>query len=728
MKRYITILLLWCLLQGVGGQGWTVHLPQKVKGLEGSCVRIPCNFNVGYGWNNYLDSSCTAKWFRGQNLVQGQLVGNLLNKDCTTIFHNLTTSQSSLKYYFKLDCNILKYRFATGIDITVKAVWKPVLSRVGEAEVQEGSPVTLSCSTLITCPLLPPTLSWRPSLGEAQKEVGAKNVTTVLTFNASYIHHGERIFCSSLYKREAGHSDVSFENHLTINVLYPPRNVSVEWPSGPVLEGSYVRLNCSCSANPPVDSYTWYRSRLHPGPDQGPDQGPLGFNQSFTALVSEDTQFYCEVRNPYGVQNSSLTQMDVHYPPRNVSVEWPSGPVLEGSYVRLNCSCSANPPVDSYTWYRSRLHPGPDQGPDQGPLGFNQSFTALVSEDTQFYCEVRNPYGVQNSSLTQMDVHFPPKEVELRVEPPGAVLEGLAFTLSCSSRAQPPVSRYAWYRVSGGATGVRARFLDHGANFTVERAMRHHGGQYYCLAKNHLGEKESAPVHLDIHFAAEILSSSHCVRLQSGVRCFCESQGNPVPSLAWRLAGEAVNHSAHWPIMEFPIDHLGIISVISLNQSDEDPPTLVCLSNNSVGIDRMELNLAFSKAVHAGSLLIGWAAGSVVMTLLCALFHAQGEQVEVVYANKAALDEGGEELHYVDVSFVMLDAPLAAYPRLDFIRGLNSKTPEYAQIRPHPIGSGDGEPQEEDVYAECVSTGQTGVREVMVEGSQTDMKDSGIVP
>ncbi|KAK0154992.1 Sialic acid-binding Ig-like lectin 10 [Merluccius polli] len=510
MKRYITILLLWCLLQGVGGQGWTVHLPQKVKGLEGSCVRIPCNFNVGYGWNNYLDSSCTAKWFRGQNLVQGQLVGNLLNKDCTTIFHNLTTSQSSLKYYFNLDCNILKYRFATGIDITVK-VWKPVLSRVGEAEVQEGSPVTLSCSTLITLSSPAPHVVMEdPSLGEAQKEVGAKNVTTVLTFNASYIHHGERIFCSSLYKREAGHN--------------PPRNVSVEWPSGPVLEGSYVRLNCSCSANPPVDSYTWYRSRLHPGPDQGPDQGPLGFNQSFTALVSEDTQFYCEVRNPYGVQNSSLTQMDVHYPPRNVSVEWPSGPVLEGSYVRLNCSCSANPPVDSYTWYRSRLHPGPDQGPDQGPLGFNQSFTALVSEDTQFYCEVRNPYGVQNSSLTQMDLHFPPKEVELRVEPTRVLRRG--------------------HWGPGPLPGPRK------PNFTVERAMRHHGGQYYCLAKNHLGEKESAPVQLDIHFC---------------VRGFCESQGNPVPSLA---------------------------------------------------------------------LAIGWRSCSVVMTLLCALFH-------VTLAGKAGVASGG---------------------------------------------------------------------------------------
>ena len=91
----------------------------------------------------------------------------------------------------------------------------------------------------------------------------------------------------------------------------------------------------------------------------------------------------------------------------------------------------------------------------------------------------------------------PPKEVELRVEPPGMVQEGLGFTLSCSCQALPS-SNYSWYLVSGGAPGVRVPLPDHGANLTVERAERRHTGRYYCLAVNNLGEKESDPVHLDV--------------------------------------------------------------------------------------------------------------------------------------------------------------------------------------------------------------------------------------
>ncbi|KAG7270379.1 hypothetical protein CRUP_003933 [Coryphaenoides rupestris] len=423
----------------------------------------------------------------------------------------------------------------------------------GKVAVQEGSPVTLSCSAQITCPLLPPTFSWAPSLGDAKEEVTATWVTSVLTFNASFRHHREKIICSSLYKRQAGHSDISFEKRRTINVLYPPTNVSVEWPPGPVRAGSYVNLRCKCSANPSVKSYAWYRSRLHPGPDQRPDQTPLGFNQNVRVLVSEDTQFYCRVRNLYGAQNSSLTQMDVHYPPTNVSVEWPPGPVRAGSYVNLRCKCSANPSVKSYAWYRSRLHPGPDQRPDQTPLGFNQNVRVLVSEDTQFYCRVRNLYGAQNSSLTQMDVH----------------------------------------------------------------------------------------------------------------------------------------------------------------------------------------------SFHVVSLLIGSAAGAVVMMLLWALFHVtfcrkkrgqlseetselvRAEQMEVVYASMAAQGGGeGEDLHYVDVRFVMLHSPLASNP--DIIRGLDSKTAVYAQIRPHQTESGNGEPREENIYAETVSSGRTGAgEEVMAERSLSDAKDFG---
>ena len=96
----------------------------------------------------------------------------------------------------------------------------------------------------------------------------------------------------------------------------PPELVSVEWPSSPVLEGSYVRLRCKGSANPTAELYAWYRSRLNPGTDQGPSErhaeGPLGFSRSINVSVSADAQYFCEVGNLYGAKNTSLTQMVVH--------------------------------------------------------------------------------------------------------------------------------------------------------------------------------------------------------------------------------------------------------------------------------------------------------------------------------------------------------------------------------------------------------------------------------
>ncbi|XP_030226836.1 myelin-associated glycoprotein isoform X4 [Gadus morhua] len=597
MEGSIFILLLWCHLQGVGGQSWTVFLPQSVKGLQGSCVRIPCSFTLEWGWDTYLDHTCKAQWFKDfrrdpvfdsslegyQNLYQGELVGNLLNRNCTTIFHNLPVFKSEL--FFRIDCrDRLKYNYATGVVVDVKDVWNPVLNPKGRMEAVEGRPVMLSCSAQILCPYRP-TLSWTPSLGDTQETVEDELVTSVLTFNASALHHRQRITCSSLYKRNTGLSDATFKQYLTINVLYPPDNVSVEWPSSPVLEGSYVRLRCKGSANPTVDLYAWYRSRLNPGTDQGP----------------------------------------------------------------------------------SERHA-------EGPLGFSRSINVSVSADAQYFCEVGNLYGAKNTSLTQMVVHYPPREVE------------------------------------------------------------------------------------PIHFAAEILNSSHCVRLPSGVLCSCESQGNPVPTLTWTLDGEAVDHSAHRPIREYKSGNLGVMSVISLPQSDKDPPTVMCLSNNS-GDNRLDLNLAFFKsepdwaAFHTISLLIGLTAGSLVMMLLCTLFHmtlsrkkrdqlsentnhrnpselalALVEEAEVVYGNNAVLDAVGgkeEELQYVDLSFILLQALTAANPGVDLIRGMDSKTDEYAEIRPHPTGSGEGEPQEEEVYAECVSYGQTSAgEEVMAEGSLIAAKDS----
>ncbi|XP_056448835.1 uncharacterized protein LOC130384592 isoform X2 [Gadus chalcogrammus] len=358
MERSITILLLWCHLQGVGGQSWTVSLPQTVKGLQGSCVRIPCSFTLTPRYETFLNHTCKAQWFKdfkegpvfdsslagGQNLYQGELVGNLLTRNCTTIFHNLPAFKSKL--FFRIDCwNGLRYSYATGVMVNVKDVWRPVFNPKGQVEVVEGRPVMLSCSAPILCPYQP-TLSWTPSLGDTQETVEDELVTSVLTFNASALHHRQRITCSSLYKRHTGLIDASFKQYLTINVLYRPDNVSVEWPSSPVLEGSYVRLSCKGSANPPADLYAWYRSRLNPGTDQGPSEGPLGFSRSINVSVSADAQYFCEVGNPYGAKNTSLTQMVVHSPPRILPS---SGCSRIAAWVRCSCD-SVGRPSPSLEW------------------------------------------------------------------------------------------------------------------------------------------------------------------------------------------------------------------------------------------------------------------------------------------------------------------------------------------------------------------------------------------
>uniref|UniRef100_A0A668ALG0 Ig-like domain-containing protein n=1 Tax=Myripristis murdjan TaxID=586833 RepID=A0A668ALG0_9TELE len=85
---------------------------------------------------------------------------------------------------------------------------------------------------------------------------------------------------------------------------------------------------------------------------------------------------------------------------------------------------------------------------------------------------------------------------------------------------------------------------------------------------------------------------SQCVRVLSQIRCTCDSQGNPRPSLVWELAGELLNHSADIPIREVPLGSTGMRSLITLRRVGDDIPTLVCLSSNSMGSDSLAFNVS----------------------------------------------------------------------------------------------------------------------------------------
>ncbi|XP_042162632.1 sialoadhesin-like [Oncorhynchus tshawytscha] len=173
-------------------------------------------------------------------------------------------------------------------------------------------------------------------------------ITSILNFTASHVHHGEKISCTALYKRQAD----------------SPKNTSVSVsPSGSVVEGSSVTLTCSSNANPEVWRYNWYRVI-------GEQVSTVRASRMLTVQVpADDSYFYCEAINDHGTKNSPVIQLIGMYPPKNTSVSVsPSGSVVEGSSVTLTCNSNANPAVKNYTWYKIN-------GTEAVLLGSGESFT-----------------------------------------------------------------------------------------------------------------------------------------------------------------------------------------------------------------------------------------------------------------------------------------------------------------------------------------------------------------
>ncbi|XP_061097962.1 myelin-associated glycoprotein isoform X3 [Conger conger] len=318
-ERFI---LIGCLLQGALGGEWAVWMPQSIEALNGSCVLIPCRFDIPALHDKHLGASVSGIWRKStgtgpvvfnsstaetkpeQNKIKGTLIGKLQNKTCTTILDSFPSSYSD-RYFFRLESQTaLKYTFDTSVIINVQdSPPKPKLTPE-KVEVMEGTSVSLSCSAAAPCPQLPPNLTWTPRLSDSvdqlqENEDNSTSVSSDLTFTASHLHHGQKITCRALYTLQQGGNLMS-EASLTLRVLYCPKKTSVSVsPSGSVFEGSSVTLTCSSKASPPVQNYTWYRVN-------GRDTVAVRTAEQPTLLVAARAggHYFCEARNQCGARRS----------------------------------------------------------------------------------------------------------------------------------------------------------------------------------------------------------------------------------------------------------------------------------------------------------------------------------------------------------------------------------------------------------------------------------------
>ncbi|XDV16426.1 hypothetical protein PO909_016146 [Leuciscus waleckii] len=157
----------------------------------------------------------------------------------------------------------------------------------GSGVIVEGDSVTLNCISDSNPPAL--NFSWFK---------GGTIVGSGRIYNISKISSDDsgEYKCKSINEHGEKYSD-----NVTLNVMYPPRNVSVLINgSGVIVEGDSVTLNCISDSNPPDLNFSWFKEN---------ETSAVGSGQSFSALQSG--RFYCQAHNQHGSQRSDAVTVTV---------------------------------------------------------------------------------------------------------------------------------------------------------------------------------------------------------------------------------------------------------------------------------------------------------------------------------------------------------------------------------------------------------------------------------
>uniref|UniRef100_A0A673LLV4 Si:dkeyp-28d2.4 n=1 Tax=Sinocyclocheilus rhinocerous TaxID=307959 RepID=A0A673LLV4_9TELE len=288
-------------------------MPQTVTALTGSCVQIPCTFNISnfednlkikiYGiWlknkSQYASKDSFIAFNSSENIIRGfsdiTMTGDLNERNCTTVFYNIMMNHSD-RYYFRLEMepNVLRATFNPNPADSSNTV------RINY--VMEETTVNLSCSAEAPCPAQPPKISWsnipesaRITTQLQEKPDKTQSVFSYMTFKASYKDHKKNISCTATYPRNTP-NDSTVEGTFMLQVLFPPKETHIIiTPS----VGTNVTLTCKSKASPSNDlNYTWYK--------RGPET-PIAWGKkiNLTRTHNQTASYFCIAQNKHGKQSS----------------------------------------------------------------------------------------------------------------------------------------------------------------------------------------------------------------------------------------------------------------------------------------------------------------------------------------------------------------------------------------------------------------------------------------
>ncbi|XP_077057566.1 B-cell receptor CD22-like [Siphateles boraxobius] len=405
--------------------------------VEGDSVTLKC----------ISDSNPPAEisWFKGGTIVESGRIYSIskISSDDSGEYKCMSINEHGEKYSDNVTLNIM-YR-PRNVSVLIN----------GSGVIVKGDSVTLKCISDSNPPAL--NFSWF-------KENETSAVGSGQSFSA--LQSG-RFYCQAHNQHGSQRSDA-----LILTIKYLPSTPLLMSGSGVIVEGDSVTLKCISDSNPPALNFSWFKED---------ETSAVGSGQSFSALQSG--RFYCQAHNQHGSQRSDAVTLLITFPPMSVSVSIsPSGVIVEGDSVTLNCISDSNPPAE-ISWFKGGTIVG---------SGRIYSISKISSDDSgEYKCKSINEHGEKYSDPVTLNIMYPPRSVSVLINGSGVIVEGDSVTLKCISDSNPPALNFSWFKENETSA------VGSGQSFSALQS-----GRFYCQAHNQHGSQRSDAVTVTVHHVA----------------------------------------------------------------------------------------------------------------------------------------------------------------------------------------------------------------------------------
>ncbi|XP_048054327.1 B-cell receptor CD22-like [Megalobrama amblycephala] len=558
-------LIFLLMIHGVSSAGWGVsYSPSHICALKDSSVIMNCTYTYPTGykiekvfWTKTLEKVNGEHPDLSNDTEYSQRLEYLGDKqqNCTIRLSHVTLNDSRM-YYFRFITDKDKWLGKPGVTLNVTLSVTDLQVESPE-RVTEGDSVRLTCKSSCTLTDRATFIWYRNSQPLTERR-----------------DRNNELLLQSVRREDAGRYSCAVHGHnhispaVQLNVMYPPKSVLVSFsPSGEIVSGDSVTLNCSSDSNPPAE-ISWFKGGTFVG---------SGRIYSISKISSDDNgEYKCRSINDHGEKYSDAVTLNVMYPPKSVSVSIsPSGEIVSGDSVTLNCSSDSNPPAE-ISWFKGGKFVGSARIFNISKISSDDNPPRNVSDDNgEYKCRSINDHGEKYSDAVTLNVmcySVALWNVSVLINRSGEIVSGDSVTLICSSDSNPP-AEISWFK--GGM------FVGSGRIFNISKISSDDSGEYQCNSRNQHGEKYSA-VNLTIMYPPKsvLVSFSPSGEIVSGdsVTLNCSSDSNPPAEISWFKGGTFVGSGRIYSISKISSDDNGEYKCRSINDHGEKYSDAVTLN------------------------------------------------------------------------------------------------------------------------------------------------------